>query len=109
MSAIDNCALIPFVKTSRPIDADKSARNCFVVDVERGQTNRGNRESGVLFLVIAAQTNWRSVVMLSYKLQWRFALGGACANDLFGVRSLRGTDNRNSGLDDSRFFAGDFG
>jgi len=38
-----------------------------------------------------------------------FALVGACANDLFGVGSLRGTDNGNSGLDDSRFFAGDFG
>ena len=63
---------------------------------------------GVLFLIVARQSNWRAVVRFVYKLQWRFAFSGSRANDLFGLGSLRGSNNGNSGFNDSSFFSGDF-
>src|SRR5436309_918369 len=103
-----DCALVPALKTSGPIDSGKSARNRRVVDRNLCGANCSDRHRGVLFLKMTTQRDWRTVVRFSYKLQWRFALGGACANHLLSLGSLRGANNRNSGLDDSRLFTGDF-
>src|SRR5947209_3049490 len=55
--------------------------------------------------MLATQPNWRIVVISSYKFQWRFAFSRTFADHVFHLASLRGTDNGNSRLDDSRFFA----
>src|SRR6266487_631523 len=58
--------------------------------------------------MMATQGNRQAVIRFVYKLQWRFAVSGSRANDLFGLGSLRGSDNRNSRFNDSSFFSGDF-
>src|SRR6266403_1442128 len=107
MRTIDYCALIPRLKTSRPGDTGKPAGNCFVVDLDLCGMNGSNCHRGILFLIITAQRNWRPIVTFTYELQWRFAVGCSRANAFFGLRSLRGTNDRNAPLNDSRFFSRD--
>src|SRR5260370_10275401 len=57
--------------------------------------------------MIARQGNSRVVVRFSYKLQCRFAVSSSRANDLLRLGSLRGTDNWNCLLNNSRFFTRD--
>src|SRR5437773_7644306 len=56
---------------------------------------------------MATQGNRRAVIRFVYKLQWRFAVSGSRANDLFGLGSLRDRNHGNSRLNNSRFFARD--
>src|SRR4029077_18857649 len=108
MRAIDNCARIPHLKTSGPVDTDKSARNRFVRDVDLCRMNRRDCQGGVLLLMLTAQRDWRLVIKISDKLQRRSALGGAHANHFSGIGLLWGRNNGDSRFYNPGFFSGDF-
>src|SRR5438552_15326190 len=107
MCAINDGALVPHLKPSRPVDTGKSAGNCFVVDLDRCGANGSDRHSSILLLMLTAQSNWRPIVTFTYELKWRFAFGGSRANDFFRFWSLLGRNDRNATLNDSRFFSRD--
>src|SRR6266700_5389801 len=98
MRTINDGALIPHLKPSRPVDTGKPAGNCFVVDLDLCGMNGSNCHRGILFLIITAQRNWRPIVTFTYELQWPFALSGTRANNFFGLWSLRCRNDRNAPL-----------
>ena len=107
MRAVDDGALIPFLKTSRPFDRRKSAHNRFFAELDVRGVNRGDCYCGILFLVFTTQSYWRPVVSLIYELHWRTAFSSSRANDFFGLRLLRRGNDRNAWFDNSCFFTGD--
>src|SRR4029077_2044719 len=96
MRAVDDDALVPFLKTSRPLNGRKSAHNRFFIDEDIRGLNRGDCYSGILFLVFTTQSYWRPVVRLIYELHWRTAFSSSRANAFFGLRLLRRGDGRDS-------------
>ena len=107
MRAVDDGALVPFLKASGPFDRRKSAHNRFFAELDVRGVNRGDCYCGILFLVFATQSYWRPVVSLIYELHWRTAFSSSRANDFFGLRLLRRGNDRNSWFDNSCFFTGD--
>src|SRR5262249_30919961 len=96
-----------FLKASRPFNGRESAHNRFFAELNVRGANRGDCYCGILFLVFAAQSNWRTFVNLIYELNWRTAFSSSGTNDFFRLRLLRRGNDRNSGLDNSGFFTGD--
>src|SRR4029077_4271852 len=92
MRAVDDGALVPFLKTGRPLNGRKSAHNRFFAELDVRSPNRGNRNCGILFLVFATQSYWRRMVSLIYELHWRTAFSSSRANDFFDLR-LRWREN----------------
>ena len=107
MRAVDDGALIPFLKTSRPFDRCQSAHNRFFAELDVRGVNRGDCYCGILFLVFATQSYWRPVVSLIYELHWRTAFSSSRANDFFGLRLLRRGNDWHARFDNSCFFTGD--
>ena len=68
MRAIDDCAVVPLLKTSGPIDSGKSTRNRGLVDVDLRRAERTDCYRGVLFLMMARQCNWRAVVTIRLQI-----------------------------------------
>ena len=96
MRAVDDGALVPFLKASGPFDRRKSAHNRFFAELDVRGLNRGDCYCGILFLVFATQSYWRPVVSLIYELHWRTAFSSSRANDFFGLRLLRRGNDWNS-------------
>ena len=84
MRAVDDGALVPFLKTSGPFDRRKSAHNRFFAKLDVRGLNRSDCQCGILFLVFATQSYWRPVVSFIYELHWRTAFSSSRANDFFG-------------------------
>ena len=107
MCAVDDGALIPFLKASRPFDGGESANNRFFAELRIRGVNRGDCYCSILFLVFTTQSYWRPVVRLIYELHWRTTFSSSRANDLFGLRFLRRGNDRNFWFDNSCFLTGD--
>ena len=89
MRTINDCALIPHLEPSRPVDTGKSAGNGFGVNINLCSADCCNGKSGILFLIVTTQSNWRPIVRFTYELKWRFAFGASHANDFLRIWSLR--------------------
>src|SRR4051794_22317609 len=104
MCAVDNSALVPFLKTCRPFDSSKPAHNCFFSELYVCGLNCSDSEGGILFLMPARQSDRRASILI-YHLQWRLEFSGSGSNDCFRVESLWSTNDGNSSFDNSGFFA----
>src|SRR6478672_2760280 len=107
MRAVDDSALVPFLKTSGPLDRRKAAHNRFFAELDIRGPNGCDCYCGILFLVFTTQSYWRPVVSLIYELHWRTAFSGSRANDFFGLRLLRRRNDWHARFDNSCFFTGD--
>src|SRR5207247_2701093 len=67
MRTINNCAVVPSLKTCRPFDTCKSLRNRRVIDIDLGRAKRSNRKSGILLLIRPEKRNSRLVVMFGHE------------------------------------------
>ena len=108
MRAVDDGALIPFLKASRPFDGGESAHNRFFAELRVRGLNRCDCYCGILFLIFTTQSYWRPVVRLINELHWRTTFSSSRANDFFGLRLLRRGNDWHARFDNSCFFTGDF-
>src|SRR5438128_9937385 len=89
MRTVDDCALVPLLKTGGAFDGSKSARNRFVVNVDVCRMNRGDCDGGLRFWVLTGQGNWPTVLRFGHTLQSRFPLGCSTRDAVCGSQLLR--------------------
>src|SRR5439155_5676075 len=106
--AIDDCTLVPPLKTRGPIERGKSSSNCRIVNFDFAGPDGRDRKSGILPLMRPRESARRLVIRRSHELDWRFTFGSPRTDHFFRFRSLRSANNRNLRLHNPSFFGRDF-
>jgi hypothetical protein len=109
MRTVNDCTLVPALKTRWPFDTGESLYDRRIVDIDIRCAQRGNRKSRILLLMRPSECDRSIVIRIGRKLQRRFGFGGTRTNFFFGFRSLGGRNNGNTRFDNASFFSRDFG